>query len=97
MIVFDKIVQFYTSLCGSDSFDLTLPLLEGEALDICFWNPVTMPSGTIGRNSLVVQWVKDPVLSLLWCGFFPWPENFHMPQVQHQKKKKEEEKERVAA
>ena len=25
------------------------------------------------RSSLVVQWVKDPVLSLLWHGFNPWP------------------------
>ena len=24
-------------------------------------------------SSLVVQWVKDLVLSLLWCRFYPWP------------------------
>ena len=36
------------------------------------------------RNSLLVQWVKDPVLSLQWLGlpvshrFSPWPENFCM-------------------
>ena len=24
----------------------------------------------------MVQWVKDPVLSLLWYRFDPWPENF---------------------
>ena len=36
-------------------------------------------------SSLVVQWVKDPAGSLqqlrlpLWCGFDPWPRNFHMP------------------
>ena len=33
------------------------------------------------QSSLVAQWVKDPVLSLLWlwlllwCGFDPWPTN----------------------
>lgn len=31
----------------------------------------------------MAQWVKDPRLSLLWlrlqlwCGFAPWPRNFH--------------------
>ena len=36
------------------------------------------------QSSLVVQWVKYPTLSLLqlwlqlWCGFDPWPQNFHM-------------------
>ena len=49
----------------------------------------------INRNvwsPLVVQWVKDPALSLpplrslLWCRFDPWPENFHMLQAQQPKK-----------
>ena len=37
-------------------------------------------------SSLVVQLVKDPVLSLqwlrslLWCRLDPWPGNFHMPR-----------------
>ena len=31
-------------------------------------------------NSLVFQWVKDP-LSPLWCGFCPWLGNFHMPRA----------------
>ena len=36
------------------------------------------------RNSLGVQWVKDPVWlpwlpALLWQGFNPWPVNFRMP------------------
>ena len=50
-------------------------------------------------NSLVVQWVKDPVLLqqllwlLLWCGFDPWPETFHRPLARPKKKKKD----RVAA
>ena len=26
--------------------------------------------------------VKDPVLSLPWHAFDPWPGNFHMPRVQ---------------
>lgn len=25
------------------------------------------------RNPLVVQWVKEPPLSLLWYRFVPWP------------------------
>ena len=43
----------------------------------------------------VAQWIKDPVLSLLWLGsplwhgFSPWPLNFHMPWVQPKKKKRE--------
>ena len=40
------------------------------------------------RSAFVVQLVKDPTLSqqwlrsLLWCGFDPWPGNFHMLWVQ---------------
>ena len=30
-------------------------------------------------SSLVAQWVKDLALSLLWCGFYPWPGNSHIP------------------
>ena len=39
------------------------------------------------RSSLVAQWVKDLVLSLLWLrsllwpGFHPWSGNFHMLKV----------------
>ena len=29
----------------------------------------------------VAQWAKDPVLSLQWFGFSPWPRNVYMPQV----------------
>ena len=38
--------------------------------------------------------VKDLMLSLLWlrslpwCGFDPWPENFHMPLVWSKKEEK---------
>ena len=38
----------------------------------------------VSWRSLESQWVKDPALSLqwlgllLWCGFDPWPRNFHM-------------------
>ena len=38
-------------------------------------------------NSLVAQQVKDPVLSLLWCGFHSQPGNFCVPQVQQQQQK----------
>ena len=31
---------------------------------------------------MVAQWVKDPVLFLLWPEFDPWSGNFHMPGVQ---------------
>ena len=33
-----------------------------------------------GQSSLVAQWVKNPVLSLLWWRFYSWPGNFCMPQ-----------------
>ena len=26
----------------------------------------------------MAQWIKDPVLSLQWQGFVPWPGNFHI-------------------
>ena len=39
-------------------------------------------------SSLVAQWVKDQVLSLLWHGFDHWPGNFHVWQVWPKKKKK---------
>ena len=32
-------------------------------------------------NSLVAQWVKDPVLSLLWRGFDTWIRNYCMFQA----------------
>ena len=41
-----------------------------------------------------MQQVKDPALSLLWSllwhGFNPWSENFHMLWAQPKKKKKRE-------
>ena len=45
------------------------------------------------RSSLVAQQVGDPALlllwlgSLLWQGFEPWLNNFHMPQAWPEKKK----------
>ena len=36
----------------------------------------------------MVQQVKDPTLSLLWCQANPWPRNFHMLPAQLKKKKK---------
>ena len=44
-------------------------------------------------SSLVAQWVKDLVLSLLWLGFNPCPGNFRMPWTQP-KKQKERRKEK---
>ena len=40
----------------------------------------------------MVQRVKDPVLSLLWRGFDPWPRKFHMLWTWPEKKKKKERK-----
>ena len=42
------------------------------------------------RNSLVAQWVKDPVLSLLWHRFSPWhgTSACHRPDQKKKKKKK---------
>ena len=39
------------------------------------------------RSSLVVQGVKDLVVSLLWHGFDAWPRNFYMPWAQPEKKR----------
>ena len=44
---------------------------------------MVIKSDSVCRSSHVVQWVKDLVLSLQWlglpqwCGFDPWPGNFH--------------------
>ena len=49
------------------------------------------------KSSLVAQWVRYLVLSLLWLKlglwhrFDPWPENFCKPQVQPKKKERERE------
>ena len=40
----------------------------------------------------MAQGVKDPVLSLLWHRFGPWPRNFHLPQLCGLKKKRKEKK-----
>lgn len=39
-------------------------------------------------SSLVPLWVKGPVLSLLWLGYDPWLENFHMRQTGPKKETK---------
>ena len=36
------------------------------------------------RNFLVVHWVTDPALSLLWLRYSPWPRN--MPRAQPERK-----------
>ena len=46
------------------------------------------------REFSVAQWVKNLALSLqrlrvlLWCGFDPWPGNFHMPRAWPKKREK---------
>ena len=40
------------------------------------------------RSFLMVQQVKDPALSLLWCRFEPWPGNLYVPRARPKKKKK---------
>ena len=42
-------------------------------------------------SSLVAQQVEDPVLTLLWCEFDPWP-NFKMPWARKKEKKDKKEK-----
>ena len=38
----------------------------------------------------MARWVKDPVLSLLWLKFDPWPWNLYMLWVKKIKKGREE-------
>ena len=40
-----------------------------------------------GRRSLLAQWVENPLLSLLWHRFNPWPRNFCMPWARPKKKR----------
>ena len=57
---------------------------------------VSVHCKTLGRwSSLLAQWIKDLVVSLLWFGYFCdayfcdtslWPGNFYMPHHHHQKK-----------
>lgn len=37
----------------------------------------TSKNDNVGSSS-VVQWVKHPVLSLLWLSFYPWLANVHL-------------------
>ena len=41
----------------------------------------------------MAQWVKDPMLSLLWHGCDPWPWNFHMLQAKRKEKRRNENRE----
>ena len=62
----------------------------------CVHHAVNPCIKTKTESPLVVQWVKDLVLSvqqlwsLLGSGFDPWPGNFHIPWVMKEKKKKKE-------
>ena len=46
----------------------------------------------ICETFLGAQWVRDPLLSLLWSRFDFWPWEFHMLQAQTKKKKKKKKK-----
>jgi len=48
------------------------------------WN-ITPEEKYLTQHCLLVQWVKDPVLLLLWYGFGPWPTDFHILWVQTKK------------
>lgn len=63
----------------------------------CWQDHLSFPevaSSKQSRTSLVVQWVKDPAVSLLWfrsllgCGLDPWSWNFCMSHEGPKKKKK---------
>ena len=49
----------------------------------------------------MVQWVKDPALSLVWlwlllcCEFSPWPRNFYILPAQPKNKNKKREREKA--
>ena len=64
-------------------------LIKGLEGDLAFGHSIDKAG--IG-SCLVLQQVKDPVLSpqwlrsQLWHGFDPWPGNVHMPQVGTKKK-----------
>ena len=66
-----------------------LPCLLFSFLPFSFTFPcVCLPTLRVGVEFPGGLAVKDPALSLLWCGFDPWPRNFYMPRVWPKKKKK---------
>ena len=69
------------------AFTITHPI--ASLLDLC---SVPVPLSLTNWSSLVAQLVRDLVLSLLWHGFDPWPQNFCTPQAQPKGKKKKERK-----
>ena len=46
----------------------------------CGSDPVVAVATRYTWSSLAAQWAKDPVLSLQWRGFNPWPRNLHLPR-----------------
>ena len=76
------------------------PSAEGQAPGLGtqpplpFWREAHVRQDGYSRNSLVAQWAKDLVLSLLWLRlmlwheFDSWPRNFRMLQAKKRKRKK---------
>ena len=63
------------SLCSLRSVILRqIPKMKKKQLILSHKDHVKMKT-----SSLVAQLVKNPVLSLLWLEFDPWPRNFCMP------------------
>ena len=54
--------------------------MEGRKLSFLVLKKSFQVEEKVG-SSLVVQWVRDSALSLLWLRFGPWPRNSHMPQA----------------
>ena len=45
----------------------------------------------------MVQWIKEPALSLMWRGFDPWPRNFYMVWMRPKKGESEKENHTLGA
>ena len=76
------------ALCEASSWRLAPRWAKGLVMQLVKNRAVK----TVGSWSvLVVQWVKGLALSVLrrwlqlWCGFGPWPRNFHLPRVRPQR------------
>ena len=64
------------------------PLLHPKGMKVYIYKKTNIrefPSSLKG-SSLVAQWVKDLLLSVLWLGFDLWLRNFCMPQVSQKRR-----------